>query len=163
MIVPNKFPNQTRTLNLHVNLGHNHHRGRMTTLQRLRSRILLTKLFLKTNLVIPEAENTTYALILTLITQNYADIEVRIILIQLLLCASLIHFIHFFLFFTHTLFKLFFLFSFGAYTYHQYHQLKLTETQHPHLSKQFTSTSITTRASIRRTKFPNTGFCSNRL
>ena len=74
-IVPIKHPNQARTLKLHVNLCHNHHRGRATTLQRLRSMILLPRRFRKTNLVILEAENTTYTLILIPITQKYTDID----------------------------------------------------------------------------------------
>ena len=43
---------------------------RLTTLQRLRSTIVLPKLFRKTNLVILEAANTTYGLILTLMTEK---------------------------------------------------------------------------------------------
>ena len=44
MIVPSKHPSQVRTLTLHVNLCNNHHRGRVTTLQRQRPTILLLKL-----------------------------------------------------------------------------------------------------------------------
>ena len=106
MIVPSKHPNQARTLKLHVKLYHNQHRGKVATLQRLRSTILLPKLFHKTNLVIPEAANTTYALILILNTQKYKDIDVCKILFQPLLCALLIlqlyvcrtHIIQFFFF-----------------------------------------------------------------
>ena len=54
----------------------------MTHIQRLRSTNLLSKIFRKTNLVILEEANTTYALILILITQNYTDTEVCKFLIQ---------------------------------------------------------------------------------
>ena len=71
MIVPNKYLNQARTLKLHVNRYHNHQRSRVITFQRLRSTIPQPKVFRKPNLVILKAENTTYFLILILITQKY--------------------------------------------------------------------------------------------
>ena len=70
MIVPNKHPSQARTLKLHMNLCNNHHQGRVTTLQRLKSTTLIPKLFRKTNVANLEAANTAYAQILTLITQR---------------------------------------------------------------------------------------------
>ena len=76
MIVPNKSQSQARTIKLHVNLCHNHNRCRATTLQRLRSTILLSKLLRKTNLVSLEAANTIYALILILNCRKYTDIDV---------------------------------------------------------------------------------------
>ena len=76
MMVSNKCPNQARTLKLHMNLCNNHHRDRVTTLQRLRSTILPPKLFLKTNLVILKSAITTYSLVLPLITQRIKDIDV---------------------------------------------------------------------------------------
>ena len=97
LIIPNKHPNQVRTLKLHVNLCHNHHQGRVTTLQHLRSMTLLPNLFRKLNLVLLEAANTTYALILILITQKCTDIDVCKTLFQpLFVCPS-----HF-LIFSHT-------------------------------------------------------------
>ena len=75
MKIPSKDSSQARTLKLHVNLLH-HQRGRVTTLQRLRSMTLLPKIPRKTYLVILEAANTTYALILILITQNFEVIDV---------------------------------------------------------------------------------------
>ena len=74
--LPNKHPSQARTLKLHVNLCHNPHRSRVTTLQRLISTILLPKILRKTNLFFLEAVNTTYDLNLILITQKYTEIDV---------------------------------------------------------------------------------------
>ena len=75
MILPNKHLSQVQTLKLHINLCHNHHRSKMTTLQCLRSTILLQKISRKTDLVIFEAADTTYALTQILITQRYTDID----------------------------------------------------------------------------------------
>ena len=47
----------------------------MTPLQRLITTILLPKIFRKTNLVILEAADSTYALIQILTTQNYTDTD----------------------------------------------------------------------------------------
>ena len=57
------------------------------TLQRLRSTILLPKIFRETKLVILEAANTTYDPILTQITQKYTDIDVCNNFIQAPFCA----------------------------------------------------------------------------
>ena len=65
----------------------------MITLQRLRSMILLSKLFRKTNLVTLEAANTTYAPILTQITQKYTDIDVCKNFFQAPFCALFSFFI----------------------------------------------------------------------
>ena len=101
-IVPREHLSQIRTLKLHINLCTNHYRGRVTNLQRLRATILLPKLIRKTNLVILEAANTTYVLILILITQTYTDIDVCKSLFQPLLCAIPNLYFHFFyLFRTH--------------------------------------------------------------
>ena len=115
MIIPNKHLSQVQTLKLHVNLCHPHHRGRVTPLQRLRSTIPLLNTFRKTNLVIPEAANKTYALILILITQNYTDTNVCKILDQPLFVRYLQSLPLSFSFFSPTSFKFFF-FS-GALTY----------------------------------------------
>ena len=90
LIIPNKHPSQIRTSKLHINLCNNHHPSRMTTLQYLRSTILLSKLFLKKDVVILEAANTTHALILALITQKNTDSYVCKNLSKLLFCATLI-------------------------------------------------------------------------
>ena len=76
MIIPNKYSSQARTLKLHMNLYHNHHRGRVTTLQRSRSMTLLPKISHKTNLFYLVAAVTIYALIVILITQKCTDIDV---------------------------------------------------------------------------------------
>ena len=76
MIVPNKHPTQARKLKSHMNPCTKHRRSKVTTLQRLRSTILPLKFFQETSLVVLEAENTIYALILILITQKYTDNEV---------------------------------------------------------------------------------------
>ena len=71
----------------------------MTPLQHLRSMILLLKIFREPNLVILEEAHTTYALIQTLNTQKYTDIDVRKISIQSLFVRnnhSLTSFLHFF-------------------------------------------------------------------
>ena len=100
---PQKHLSQIQTLKLHMNLCNNHHRGRMTTLQRWRSTILLPKLTRETNLAILEDANTTYALIFSLISQRYTDIDVCKILSQPFSCAILtLHFYHFFASFSHT-------------------------------------------------------------
>ena len=104
MIVPNKHLSQKRTLKPHINLHNNHHFGRVSTLQRLRSTILLPQLIRKIDLVNLVPANTTYALILTLITQTYTDIDLCKMLFQPLLCAILILF--FFLSSAHTSFRL---------------------------------------------------------
>ena len=89
MILENKHPVQARTLKLHLNLCNNHHCGRVTTIQRLRSTILLPKLARKMSLAFLEAINTTYALILILIIQKYTKIDVCTILFQpLFMCRS---------------------------------------------------------------------------
>ena len=109
MIVPNKHPSQAqaRTLKLHVNLCHNHHRGIVITLQCLRSAILLPKKFRDTNLVILEATNTTCVLILIIITQKYTDIKVcKNLFKPLFLCCS-----HSLIFFADTSFNFCLLFS----------------------------------------------------
>ena len=118
--IPSKHRSQAQTLKLHVNLCHNHHRKRVTTLQHLRSTILLPKLFRETNLVILEAANTAHALILILIFQKYTDIDVCKILFQPLSCA-ISNLSLFSQFFAHTSFEFFLFFLSGAYTYHQYH------------------------------------------
>ena len=71
--IPHKHLSQIRTLKLHIKLRNNQHGDRVTTLQRSRSTTLIPKLFRQTNLVFLEAENTTCALILSLITQKYTD------------------------------------------------------------------------------------------
>ena len=76
MIVPREHLSQMRTLELHKNLCNNHHRGILTTLQRVRSTNLLQNLSRKTNLVFLEALNTSYVLILNLNFQKYTDIDV---------------------------------------------------------------------------------------
>ena len=99
MIIPSKYSSQARTLKLYVNLRHNQQYGSVIPLQRLKSTILLPKTFRKTYLVILQAANTFYALILILITQKYTDIDVNKILIQPLSCAcfhSFISYCHFF-------------------------------------------------------------------
>ena len=104
LITPQKQLSQIRTLKLHMNLCNNHSRGRVTPLQRLRSTMLLLNVFRKMSLVFLEAANTTYALILTLTSQRYADIVVCKILFQPLSCAISILYFHFFPFFsTHTI------------------------------------------------------------
>ena len=107
-IVTNKHPSQVRTLKLHVNLCHHHHRSKVTTLQRLRSMIFVPKLFRKTHLVILEAANTNYALIPTLITQKYTDIDMckLLFLFQPLLRAIQYFFAFVFYFFAHTASKI---------------------------------------------------------
>ena len=60
----NKHLNRTRTVKLYMNLCNIHPRGSVTPLHRLRSMILLSKLFLKTDRIILEAVETTNALIL---------------------------------------------------------------------------------------------------
>ena len=118
MIDPNKHPSQAQTLKLHMNLCNNHHHDRMTTLQGLRLTILLPKLFRKTNLVFLEEAKTTYALILTLITQKYTNIDMCKRLIQLLFVSHPYSLPFLFSFFR-TRFIQIFSFSFlsGAYTY----------------------------------------------
>ena len=93
-----------------MNLCNNHHSGRVTTLQRLRSTILLPKLFRKTNLVLLEAANTFHVLILHLTTQKYTDIIVCKIFFQpLFVCLSYYLISSLFcIFFTQTSFKLLF-------------------------------------------------------
>ena len=81
MIDPNKHLSQVQTQKLHVNLCHNHHRGRVTPFT-LEINDPTTEISSKTNLVILEAANTTYALIPTLITQKYTVIDV---------CKNFIH------------------------------------------------------------------------
>ena len=66
MIFPPENLSQMRTLKLHVNLCNNHHRGEVTSLQRLRSTIQRLKLFCKMDSVILEEVNTCCALILIL-------------------------------------------------------------------------------------------------
>ena len=79
MIIPNKCSSQALTLKLHVNPCQNHHSGRVTTLQHLRSMILLLKKFRKSNLDILEAVTTIYVLILILLLR---------IIQQILTCAK---------------------------------------------------------------------------
>ena len=76
MIVPNKHPSHARILKLHLNLCNNHHHGRVTTLQRMRSTILKPKLDRKMSLVNLEAVNTTYALIPILSTSENTEFHV---------------------------------------------------------------------------------------
>ena len=113
-IVPNKHPSEALTLKRHMNLCHNHHRGRVITLQRLRSTILLPNIFRNLSLVIIEAANTTHALSLTLTTQKYTDIDVCKILFQhLFVCHS-----HFqFLPSSHTHHSTFLFSNLGAYSF----------------------------------------------
>ena len=99
LIVPNKHLSQARTSELHMNLYNNHHRDRVTTLQRLRSTILPQKFFRKTKLVILETAKTTYTLTLILITQQYTDTDVRKSLFQPFSYAIII--LYFFFFRTH--------------------------------------------------------------
>ena len=76
MIDPNKNPKRAWTLKLHMSLCHNQDRGRVITLQRLKSTILLPKFFRKMILVILQAANTT------LNTQKNTHIDVCKILFQ---------------------------------------------------------------------------------
>ena len=85
--VPNKHPIPRRTLKLQVNLCHNHHRGRLTTHQGLRSTILLPNLFRKMNLAILDSSNPTHAQVLIVNTQKYTDIDASKILFQPFSCA----------------------------------------------------------------------------
>ena len=147
MIIPNKHLSQGQTPKLHVNLCHNHHQRRVTRLQRLKSTILLPKLFRKSNLVILEEANTTYALILILITQNYTDIDVRKKPIQPLSCAFFTLYFYFAIFFAHIIQT--FLFS-GAHTYTD---TSTKTNRHATFNIiQFESRAIATRASSRRTQ-----------
>ena len=89
MITPDKYPCQARTMKLHMNLCNNHHRGRVTTIQRLRSTILLPNVFRKTNLVVLEAAKTFYTPIPTLTTQKNTDIDdCKVLLQPLFVCNS---------------------------------------------------------------------------
>ena len=107
MIIPDKYPSQARTLELHLNLFNNQHCVRVTPIQRLRSKILLLKLPRKTNLVVPEEANTIYALILTLTTQKYTDNDVWKVLFQVLFVC---HSYSAILLFLHTYHSTFFIF-----------------------------------------------------
>ena len=118
-IVPNKYPNQTRTLKLHMNPCHNNYRSRVTTLQRWRSMILLPKCFRKTNLVILDAANTTYALIPILITQNYTNIDVCKIIFQPRLVR---HSLYLFFLLSHTYLSIFLWGQIHTNTNHQQNQ-----------------------------------------
>ena len=102
MIIPNKHLGQVQTLKLHVSLCHNHHHGTMTPLQPLESTTPLLKIFLKMNLVILEAANTIYALILIPITQNSTDTDVCKSLIQPLFVRQVHYMPLSFYFFSHT-------------------------------------------------------------
>ena len=95
-IFPKKHPSQSRTLKLNMNPCNNYHRDRVTTLQPLRSTILLSKLFSKANLVIIEAATTIYTLILTLMTQKFTDIDVCKIYSSPFPWAILIFYFYFF-------------------------------------------------------------------
>ena len=125
IIVPNKHPSQARTLKLHVNLRHNHHRDRVTPLQRLKPTILLPGIIRKTNLVILEAADTIYVPIQILIIQKYTDIDVCKILFQPFSCA--IFTLYFFAIFRTHRSNLFF---FREHIHTHIHQLKLTKMQH---------------------------------
>ena len=114
-----------------MNVFNNHRRKRVTNLQLLRSTMLLLKIFHKTNLVIIdilEAVNTTYALILNLITQKNTDIDVRKNLCRPFRVPFLLS-IFFSSFFPHLQIFYFFLFS-GPIQIKKEHQLKLTKWQH---------------------------------
>ena len=113
-MVLQKHLSQTRALQLHIDLCNNHHRGIMTTLQRLISTILLLKTFHKTNLVVQEVANTTYALILTLNTRKYTDIDVCKSLFQFLSSAILFSILTFFIFSARTSF---YFSTLGVFTY----------------------------------------------
>ena len=119
MVIPRIHPSQARSSKLYVNLCHNHHRGRVITLERLRSTILLPKLFRKKNLIFIEAANTTYALILIIITQKYTDFDVCKILFQPPLCA--IHIIELYVCRTH-IFQFFLFFILGQIHINTNHQ-----------------------------------------
>ena len=94
-----------------MNPCNNHHRSKVTTLQRLRSTIRLSELPRKLNLVILEVANTTYAPILILITQKYIEIDVWKVLFQPISCAFFTLYFYSFIF-SHSLHSNFFLFSF---------------------------------------------------
>ena len=126
MKVPNKYQSQARTVKLHVYLCHNHNRGRAKTLQRLASTILLSKLLREANLVILEAANTIYALILILNTQKYTDTDVcKNLFKPLSMCYS--HSL--FNFLSHTHHSIFFSFGANAYKY-------FISTKIQHINKQ---------------------------
>ena len=110
MIIPHNHLSQIQTLKLHMNLCNNHHRGREATLQSLRSTILLSKLFRKTNLEFLEEANTTYALILILITQINTDTDVS----KLSFSAPSLCNLHSLIFILSILFQHIFLFCFGG-------------------------------------------------
>ena len=76
LIVQNKHLSQARRLKPNMNLYNIRNQGKTTTLQRLKSTILLLKFFHKTNLVILEAVTSICALILTLISQKYTEFDV---------------------------------------------------------------------------------------
>ena len=159
---PQKHLSQIQTLKLHMNLCNNHHRGRVTTLQRWRSTILLPKLTRETNLAFLEDSNTTYALILSLISQRYTDTDVCLNFIPaLFVCHSYSAFLPLFcIFFAHTSFKVF---LWGHLQINKQHQLKLTEMHNSKFFTQCVSTSLTIRTSTRMTGFGSTDFCSKSL
>ena len=107
------------------------------------------KLFRKTNLVILEAASTTYALVLTLITENFSENVVCKFLFQPHSSAILVlYFYTFHLFRTHIFQIFFFPPLWGGHTHiQQEHQVKLTEMQHLKISIQFKSRAITATTS----------------
>ena len=119
LMVQNKLRSHTRTLKPHKNQCNIHHRDRVTALQRVRSTILLPKVFRKTNLVFLEVVNTTCALILMLINQRFTDANVDMCknFFHPLECVILtLHFIPLFNFSARTSFS-FFCFDIMAYAY----------------------------------------------
>ena len=141
MIFPNKHLSRIRTLKLHVKLCNNHHRGGVTTLQYLRLMIPLPKLFHQTKLVIREAANTLYALILILISQKYMDIVVYKVLFQPFSCA--IRILYFYSFRTHII-QLFLCSILGANPMNTQYRLQQQYINKQIITKQFYSKLTTT-------------------
>ena len=108
MIVPHKHLSHIRTLKLHMSSRNNHHRNRVTTIQLLRSAILLLYLLRKTILVILEAVIKTCALIPILNTQKNTHIDVCKNLFSAVSVCNLHSLFLLFSFFPHT--QLFFFF-----------------------------------------------------
>ena len=112
--------------------------------------ILLVKSFRKSNLLILEAVNTTYALTLILITQKHTDIDVPKISFQPLSCAVPNLLFYFWIFSAHTSS---FLSIFGAYTNKWRTSTKNNRNATFKKSIQFKSTRITADTRTRRREF----------
>ena len=130
ILVPNKHLSQARTLKRHKNPYNIYHGGRVTPFRGLKITNLLSRIDHKTNLVIPELVNKTCALILNLVTQKYADID----MCKNLFSANSVCHLHslsylFFHFFCTQILHLF-LFR-GHIDTNNQHQLKLMKLQHP--------------------------------